>query len=76
MYRIIQDKAKELKDGRTNKYISEIMGMNKCYITSILKGNKACSKIVAMVLINIKTNIQIGTNTMEIELNKYFHKED
>lgn len=76
MYRIITEKTKELKDGRTNKYISEIVGINTCYLTSILTGNKPCSKIIAMALINIKTNIPIGTKKMEVELNKYFHKED
>lgn len=74
MYRIITEKANELKDGRTNKYISDIIGMNNCHITSILTGNRTCSKIVAMVLINLKTNIPIGTKKMEDELKKYFHE--
>ena len=74
MYKIIIEKTDELKNGKTNKDISNIMGMNKCHLTSILTGKGNCTKLVAMVLINIRTKIPIGTKKMENELKNYFHE--
>ncbi len=76
MYKAIAEKTKELKDGKTTKYLSDIMGMNKCHLTSVLNGKRRCSKIVAIGLINIKTKIPLNSKKMEGELKKYFHKED
>lgn len=76
MYRAIAEKTKELKDGKTTKYLSDVMGMNNCHLTSVLNGKRRCSKLVAISLINIKTKIPLNGKKMEVELNKYFHKED
>ena len=77
MYKIKKERAKELKDGRTLKAISEKIDIALSYISCILHGKNKCKKTTAMCLINLKDpKINIGSKEMEEMLNYYFTREE
>lgn len=75
MYKIKEDKAEELKDGRTFVYLSKIIGKTTVYISAIFAGYHKCSKTIAISLISIKENIAVNDNKMEEFLKYYFNEE-
>lgn len=73
MYSVKPEKVELLKDGRTNIYFSEILGITPIHICNILKGYK-CTKLTAKAMISIKEKIAINDDRMEDFLNYYFNK--
>ncbi len=73
MYTVKLDKVDILKDGRTNTYFSETLGITTIHIGNILKGYK-CTLLTAKALISIKEKIAINDDRMEEFLNYYFDK--
>ena len=74
MYNIKTDLIKDLKGGRTARYIAEILDVTEGYISMIFNNKTKCTKIVAMGLISIKHNISLGSEEMEKLLQRYFIK--
>lgn len=73
MYRLKQEMLDTLRDGRTNLYLCEELGITSVHICNILKGNK-CKLLIAKSLISIKEKIAINDDKMEELLNYYFDK--
>lgn len=73
MYQLKSDKVEQLKDGRTNIYFSEIIGLSDVHICNILKGYK-CTLLTAKSLISIKEKIAINDDRMDELLSYYFDK--
>jgi plasmid maintenance system antidote protein VapI len=74
MYNIKTDLIKDLKGGRTARYIAEILDVTESYISMIFNSKTKCTKIVAMGLISIKHNISLDNSEMEELLQRYFIK--
>lgn len=47
MYKFKTEKRKDYLQGRTITYLSDVVGIRREYMTSILKGSRNCSKLVA-----------------------------
>lgn len=73
MYRLKQEMVELLKDGRSNNYLCEELGITSVHICNILKGNK-CKLLTAKALISIREKIAINDDKMEELLNYYFDK--
>lgn len=73
MYKVKLDKVDLLKEGRTNIYFSETLGLTQIHICNILKGYK-CTKLTAKALISVKEKIAINDDRMEDFLNYYFDR--
>lgn len=73
MYKIREDKIKELKDGRNLRAIGEIIGITEQYLSKIFNGQQ-CTKIIAWNLVILKENISITDRRKEDLLNYYFEK--
>lgn len=77
MYTIKTDLIKDLKGGRTARYLSEILDVTESYISMIFNNKTKCTKIIAMGLISIRYNISINHENMQFLLEKYFiHTND
>ena len=74
MYNIKTDLIKDLKGGRTARYIAEILDVTESYISMIFNNKSKCTKIVAMGLISIRYNISLDNAEMEELLQRYFIK--
>lgn len=74
MYNIKTDLIKDLKGGRTARYIAEILNVTESYISMIFNNKTKCTKIVAMGLISIRYNISLDNAEMEELLQRYFIK--
>lgn len=74
MYNIKTDLIKDLKGGRTARYIAEILDVTESYISMIFNNKSKCTKIVAMGLISIRHNISLDNAEMEELLQRYFIK--
>lgn len=74
MYKVKQDKIKELKDGRNLRTIGEIIGITEQYLSMIFNG-KPCTKIIACNLIMLKENILITDKRKAELLDYYFEKQ-
>ena len=74
MYNIKTDLIKDLKGGRTARYIAEILDVTESYISMIFNNKTKCTKIVAMGLISIRYNISLDNAEMEELLQRYFIK--
>ena len=74
MYNIKTDLIKDLKGGRTARYIAEILDVTESYISMIFNNKTKCTKIVAMGLISIRYNISLDNAEMEELLQRYFVK--
>ena len=73
MYQIKQEMVDKIKDGRTNVYLSEQLGITPTYIGNILKGYK-CTSLTAKAFVSIKEQISINDERMENFLKYYFNK--
>lgn len=74
MYNIKTDLIKDLKGGRTARYIAEILDVTESYISMIFNNKTKCTKIIAMGLISIRYNISLDNAEMEELLQRYFIK--
>lgn len=74
MYKVKQDKIKELKDGRNLRTIGEIIGITEQYLSMIFNG-KPCTQIIAWSLIILKEKILITDNRKAELLDYYFEKQ-
>lgn len=74
MFKIREDKIKELKGGRNLRAIGKIIGITEQYLSMIFNG-KACSEIIAWNLVVLKENILITDKGKEELLNYYFEKK-
>lgn len=74
MYNVKTDLIKDLKGGRTARYIAEILDVTESYISMIFNNKSKCTKIVAMGLISIRYNISLDNAEMEELLQRYFIK--
>lgn len=74
MYNIKIELLKDLKGGRTARYIAEILDVTESYISMIFNNKAKCTKLVAMGLISIKHNISLDNTEMEELLQRYFIK--
>lgn len=74
MYNIKTDLIKDLKGGRTARYIAEILDVTESYISMIFNNKTKCTKIVAMGLISIRYNISLDNAEMKELLQRYFIK--
>ena len=74
MYNVKTDLIKDLKGGRTARYIAEILDVTESYISMIFNNKTKCTKIVAMGLISIRYNISLDNAEMEELLQRYFVK--
>lgn len=72
MYNIKTELIKELKGGRTARYLAEILDVTESYISMIFNNKTKCTKIVAMGLISIRHNIAMNHENMLYLLEKYF----
>ena len=72
MYSIKTDLIKDLKGGRTARYIAEILDVTESYISMIFNNKAQCTKIVAMGLLSIRFNIPVNHDNMENLLEKFF----
>lgn len=72
MYKITEEFAIIIGRMKTS-YISEVLGMNLAYISTILNGKK-CSQIVAKGILSIYFNIAINDKQMNELIAKYFIK--
>ena len=73
MYQIKKDMVDKIKDGRTNVYLSEQLGITPTYIGNILKGYK-CTSLMAKSFISIREQIAINDERMGNFLNYYFNE--
>ncbi len=73
MYTIRLEMLEILKDGRTNNYLGDQLGISPQHICNILKGHK-CTYLTAKSLISMKEKIAINDDKMEELLNYYFDK--
>lgn len=74
MYKIKEDKIKELKDGRNLRAIGEVIGITEQYLSQIFNG-KPCTQIIAWNLIILKENILITDKRKADFLDYYFVKQ-
>jgi hypothetical protein len=74
MYKIKEDKIKELKDGRNLRNISEIIGITEQYLSMIFNGKK-CTLIIAWSLVMLKENVLISDRRKAELLDYYFEKQ-
>ncbi len=74
MYKVKQNKIKELKDGRNLRTIGEIIGITEQYLSMIFNG-KPCTQIIAWSLIILKEKILITDNRKAELLDYYFEKQ-
>lgn len=72
MYKIKIENAKELKDGRSLRKISEIIGITEQYLSKVFNQKSECSKNIAISLISIKKQIPINSDQMNEYMNYYF----
>lgn len=61
MYQFKVEKKEEYLQGRTIKYLANIVGIAREYMTSILSANRNCSKMVAYCI------VKAGNKENEIE---------
>lgn len=73
MYKVKAELVDTLKDGRTNNYFSEVLGLTFVHISNVLNGHK-CKRIIAISLISIREKISVNDDKMEELLNYYFDK--
>lgn len=73
MYRIKQELAEKLKDGRSNIYLSEATSKTQQMISLVFNGTK-CSEILAKALISIREKIPMNDDKMKDFLEYYFDK--
>lgn len=76
MYKIKEEKIKEIKDGRTLTILAEILGIHISYLSMIFCRKRACSGLIAKGLISIKKNISMNDDRMEEYLEYYFTREE
>lgn len=76
MYKIKEERIKEIKDGRTSTILSEILEIHMSYLSMIFTRKRACSGLIAKGLISIKKNISINDDRMEEYLEYYFTREE
>lgn len=76
MYLINEEAKKELQNGRTLTYLSEITELTVTYLSNIFNGKCRCRKIVALILISIRYGIAVNDINIEEYLNKYFTREE
>lgn len=74
MYKIREDKIKELKDGRNLRTIGEIIGITEQYLSMIFNG-KTCTQIIAWSLVMLRENILITDRRKAELLDYYFEKQ-
>lgn len=74
MYNVKTDLIKDLKGGRTARYIAEILDVTESYISMIFNNKTKCTKIIAMGLISIRYNISLDNVEMKELLQRYFIK--
>ena len=76
MYKIREEKIKEIKDGRTLTILAEILDINISYLSLIFTRKRACSGLIAKGLISIKKNTSMNDDRMEEYLEYYFTREE
>ena len=69
------ERVKELKDGRKNNAIAEILDVSYQHISNLFKGRYNCPRVVALALISLKEKIAIDDREMEKWLEYYFEEE-
>lgn len=69
-YKMKEEKARSLKDGRTFKEIGNTLGMTDVTIGNTFRGTTGSTKILALALISIKENCNI--KEAEEKLDNYF----
>lgn len=74
MYKIREDKIKELKDGRNLRTIGETIGITEQYLSMIFNG-KTCTQIIAWSLVMLRENILITDRRKAELLDYYFEKQ-
>lgn len=75
MYQINSNYAKELKGGIRNTYLAKQLGVTEGFISSIFKGKKDCSKIIAKAIISIRLNAAIDSVMVDEAIEKFFIKK-
>lgn len=74
MYKIRVEKVAELKDGRTNRSISQKVGCSETHINQLFLGNKKCSETLAKLLILMCTNYTKDNCSLDDVVKEYFEK--
>lgn len=72
MYKIKIENAKELKDGRSLRKISEIIGVTEQYLSKVFNQKSECSKTIVISLISIKKKVSVNDEQMEDYIRYYF----
>lgn len=65
MYQFKIEKRDEYLQGRTITYLANIVGITREYMTSVLTGNRTCSKMVAYCIVK--------AGNYENEVENYFN---
>lgn len=71
---IKKEKTEELKSGRTNVYIADVVGNTAQHICNVLNGKASCSFQLAKTLVALKKCKQIS-EISDSEILYYFDKE-
>lgn len=74
MYRIKEEKIREMKEYRTNLY-SEKTGLNASYLSSIINASQKCTEIIAKSILSVKFNISFYDIRLNELLKEYFKEE-
>lgn len=75
MYLIRQEKINDLKDGRTNRDLSDILEITENYLSLLFNGKRYCSCSIAMALVSLRKQVPINRDT-KILLNEYFIQKE
>lgn len=74
MYNVKTELVKDLKGGRTARYIAETLDVTESYISTIFNNKIKCTKIIAMGLISIRYNVAFNSVEMQELIEKHFIK--
>jgi len=75
MYLIKQEKLSDLKDGRTNRDISDILEITENYLSLLFNGKRYCSCSIAMALVSLRKQTAINRDMKNL-LEEYFIKKE
>ena len=76
VYKIKEEKAEELKNGRTIKYISDKCGCTRDHLSKLFLGKRNCTKSLAFLLVLISKGETISTFDMDSKISEYFDEID
>lgn len=73
VYKIKEEKVKEIKNGRSNLYIASTIGCTEQHLCNIFSGKSNCSKSLAILLSLINNDSEYMNLALDDKINIYFN---